>query len=67
MEVLKSARISVFVDGLHNSNTFNFQWDIIRPWSFVAITASEGQRGVDEIENYHFSTVSPRKFVGAVA
>jgi hypothetical protein len=53
-----------FCYGPQSTGTFNFQWDIINFYSFVAITASEGQEFVED-GTIIYSSDSPRRFVGA--
>ena|SRR5436305_2466065 len=52
-----------FCYGPQITNTFNFQWDIIKHNSFVVITASEGQ---EFAENHLmiYDDQSPHRFIG---
>src|SRR4030095_1101434 len=53
-----------FCYGPQRTNTFNFQWDIIRHDSFVVITASEGREVVED-HMMIYNSQSPNRFVGA--
>ena len=53
-----------FCYGPQSTRTFNFQWDIISHFSFVAITASEGQEGFEDGVGVVLDSGSPHRFVG---